>query len=46
MPASASRRRESRAAREAAPGDLFVRVRVQPHRLFGRKGDDLTLELR
>ena len=28
-----------------APGDLFVRVRVQPHRLFGRKGDDLTLDL-
>jgi molecular chaperone DnaJ len=22
-----------------------VRVRVQPHRLFGRKGDDLTLDL-
>ena len=28
-----------------APGDLFVRVHVQPHRLFGRKGDDLTLDL-
>jgi molecular chaperone DnaJ len=26
-------------------GDLFVRVRVGAHRLFGRKGDDLTLEL-
>lgn len=24
-------------------GDLFVRVRVTPHRLFGRKGRDLTL---
>jgi molecular chaperone DnaJ len=24
-------------------GDLFVRVHVQPHELFGRKGDDLTL---
>jgi len=27
------------------PGDLFVRVRVRPHRFFGRKGSDLTLEL-
>jgi molecular chaperone DnaJ len=27
------------------PGDLFVTVRVAPHRLFGRKGSDLTLEL-
>ena len=26
-------------------GDLFVRVHVQPHRLFGRRGDDLTVEL-
>jgi molecular chaperone DnaJ len=26
-------------------GDLFVTVRVQPHRLFGRKDSDLTLEL-
>jgi molecular chaperone DnaJ len=26
-------------------GDLFVRVHVEPHRLFGRKGSDLTLEL-
>ncbi len=25
------------------PGDLFVRVRVAPHPLFGRKGKDLTL---
>ena len=29
----------------ARPGDLFVRVHVQPHRLFGRRGDDLTVEL-
>ncbi len=28
-----------------AAGDLFVRVHVRPHALFGRKGDDLTLEL-
>ncbi len=27
------------------PGDLYVMVRVAPHRLFGRKGNDLTLEL-
>ncbi len=25
------------------PGDLFVTVKVSPHRLFGRKGDNLTL---
>jgi molecular chaperone DnaJ len=27
------------------PGDLFVTVRVAPHRLFGRKESDLTLDL-
>jgi molecular chaperone DnaJ len=27
----------------APAGDLFVTVRVQPHPLFGRAGDDLTL---
>jgi molecular chaperone DnaJ len=27
------------------PGDLFVRVAVTPHDLFGRRGDDLTVEL-
>jgi molecular chaperone DnaJ len=26
-------------------GDLYVRVRVEPHRVFGRKGADLTLAL-
>ena len=26
-------------------GDLFVTVKVQPHRLFGRKDDNLTLEV-
>ena len=29
----------------ARAGDLFVTVRVEPHRLFGRKDSDLTLEL-
>ncbi len=29
----------------AEPGDLYVSVRVQPHRFFGRKGSDLTLSL-
>ena len=27
------------------PGDLFVRVRVDPHPLFGRRDSDLTLEV-
>jgi molecular chaperone DnaJ len=27
----------------AGPGDLYVSVRVRPHRLFGRQGADLTL---
>ncbi|MGH2727919.1 MAG: molecular chaperone DnaJ [Actinomycetota bacterium] len=27
------------------PGDLYVVVRVAPHTLFGRQGDDLTLDL-
>jgi molecular chaperone DnaJ len=26
-------------------GDLYVRVHVQPHPVFGRKGDDLTVDL-
>jgi molecular chaperone DnaJ len=29
----------------APAGDLYVKVEVGPHKLFGRKGDDLTLEL-
>jgi molecular chaperone DnaJ len=28
-----------------SPGDLFVTVKVTPHRLFGRKGDNLTLDV-
>ena len=28
-----------------AHGDLYIRVRVRPHRFFGRKGNDLTLDL-
>lgn len=32
--------------RNGAPaGDLLVKVRVQPHPLFGRRGDDLTLRV-
>jgi molecular chaperone DnaJ len=27
------------------PGDLFVRVHVKPHRVFGRRDSDLTLEM-
>ena len=27
------------------PGDLYVRVRVEPHRIFGRKGNDLTVAI-
>jgi len=26
-------------------GDLYVRVNVRPHEVFGRKGDDVTVEL-
>ena len=29
----------------ATPGDLFVKVHVTRHEVFGRKGDDLTVEL-
>ena len=32
-------------ARGGPAGDLFVRVHVRHHELFGRKGDDLTLTL-
>ena len=30
-------------SRGAPAGDLFVTVHVEPHKLFGRSGDDLTL---
>jgi molecular chaperone DnaJ len=29
----------------APAGDLYVRVHVKPHRFFGRKGNDLTVEV-
>ena len=32
-------------ANGAPPGDLFVRVHVEPHPLFGRRGDNLTLRV-
>src|SRR5690606_17604544 len=28
-----------------APGDLYVEVKVTPHKLFGRSGSNLTLEV-
>jgi molecular chaperone DnaJ len=28
-----------------APGDLYVKVAVEPHTVFGRRGNDLTVEL-
>ena len=31
--------------RGGAPGDLYVEVRVRPHRLFRRKGDDLHCDV-
>jgi molecular chaperone DnaJ len=31
--------------RGGTPGDLYVKVNVGPHRLFGRRGDDLVLEV-
>jgi molecular chaperone DnaJ len=33
------------AGRGGQPGDLFVTVHVQPHQLFGRKGDNLTIKI-
>jgi molecular chaperone DnaJ len=30
---------------DAGPGDLYIRMRVLPHDLFRRKGDDLHLEM-
>jgi molecular chaperone DnaJ len=30
---------------EAGPGDLFIYLQVKPHPIFGRKGDNLTVNL-
>ena len=30
---------------EAGPGDLFIYLHVKPHPIFGRKGENLTLDL-
>ena len=30
---------------EAGPGDLFIYLHVRPHPIFGRKGENLTLDL-
>ena len=30
---------------EAGPGDLFIQLHVMPHPIFGRKGENLTLNL-
>ena len=35
----------SPARRAESAGDLFVRVKVAPHAVFGRKGKDLTLDV-
>jgi molecular chaperone DnaJ len=37
--------RGSPGARGGPAGDLFVTVKVTPHRLFARKGDNLTLDV-
>ena len=43
--ASASRARGGAGANGGPAGDLYVIVHVQPHALFGRNGNDLTLQV-
>ena len=33
------------ASGEAGPGDLFIYLHVKPHPIFGRKGENLTIDL-
>jgi molecular chaperone DnaJ len=40
-----ARARGEHGAEGGEAGDLFVRVKVSPHRYFGRRGKDLTLSL-
>jgi molecular chaperone DnaJ len=37
--------RGAKGAEGGEPGDLFVKVKVKPHKIFGRKNRDLTLQL-
>jgi curved DNA-binding protein len=37
-------KRGGKGAAAGAEGDLFIKIRVQPHPLFVREGDDLTLD--
>lgn len=36
---------EGESIKEGAPGDLYVRIHIEPHKIFQRKGNDLVMEL-